>query len=142
MSSTSFYLLLPLERVSFIIWKRKEAKMRGGFCHIEIPVTDIERACEFYSKVFDWKIRKDPGSEYALFETGTYPGGGFMKVEEVQPGGIINYILVEDMDSVLEKIVDNGGTILREKTSVGDFGYFALFQDPEGNVLGLWMGKD
>jgi len=43
------------------------------------------------------------------------------------------------MDKAIEKITENGGKIVHEKTKVGDVGYTAYFKDTEGNVLGLWQ---
>ncbi|MCE7746504.1 MAG: VOC family protein, partial [Candidatus Heimdallarchaeota archaeon] len=36
----------------------------------------------------------------------------------------------------------NGGKVIQEKTEIGnDFGFFALFEDNSGNILGLWSQK-
>lgn len=37
----------------------------------------------------------------------------------------------------LKKIENNGGTILAPKSAIPGVGWFAMFKDPEGNVLGI-----
>ena len=49
------------------------------------------------------------------------------------------YIQVEDIEVTLEMINENGGKTYVPKTPVEDMGSFALFHDPDGNVLGLWQ---
>ena len=50
-------------------------------------------------------------------------------------------VIVMDVKSIEEsvkKIMSNGGKITREKTAVGDMGWYAQVQDTEGNVIGIW----
>ncbi|MCH7759919.1 hypothetical protein IIA15_00735, partial [candidate division TA06 bacterium] len=80
--------------------------MANEFIHIEIPVKDFEKAKKFYSGVFDWKVEiLPPEMNYALFSAPKGPGGGFTKVKEkAKPGGIVNYILVNSIETTLTKI--------------------------------------
>lgn len=120
----------------------KEGKMIHTFCHIEIPVTDFEKAKAFYPGLFGWKVELIPEMNYATFETGAPPGGGFQKVDKVERGGPVNYVLVEDIEATLEKAKELGaGEIIHEKTQVGDMGWFAIFSDPDGNRVGIWQEK-
>jgi len=42
----------------------------------------------------------------------------------------------------LEKITKAGGKVTKEKTEIGnDFGFYALFEDNSGNLLGIWSQK-
>ncbi|MFQ6088186.1 MAG: VOC family protein [Candidatus Methanofastidiosia archaeon] len=112
--------------------------MVNEFCHVEIPTTNFEVSKKFYESVFNWKVSIVPEMNYALFETGGLDGG-FDKVEEVKPGGVVLYILADDIKETLKKIESAGGKVLERETLISEeYGYFALFQDPEGNVLGLW----
>ncbi len=111
-------------------------------CHIEIPVTDFEKAKAFYSGLFGWKVELIPEMNYATFETGAPPGGGFQKVDKVERGGPVNYVLVEDIEATLEKAKELGaGEIIHEKTRGGDMEWFAIFSDPDGNRVGIWQEK-
>ncbi len=120
--------------------------MLNSFCHIEIPTTDLERARDFYSRLFGWKVELMPEQDYATFETGAPPAGGFRKVDKVadqsEPGMPLNYILVEDIEATVEKAQElGGGPVVVGKTAVGDMGWFAVFVDPDGNGVALWQEK-
>lgn len=109
---------------------------------MEIPVTDLEKAKEFYSKLFGWKVEVIPQMNYAIFETGTPPGGGFNKVDEVKAGGVLFYVQVEDIESKLREIENAGGKTVRAKSEIPDIGWDAAFSDLSGNVLGLFTPKE
>ena len=113
--------------------------MPGQFIHVEIPCTDFEKAKKFYEEVFGWKTNYMPERAYMLFETGGGLDGGFYKSSEhAGRQGVINYIDVEDIEKTLEAITLHGGATIASKTPVESSGWFALFSDPDGNVLGLW----
>ncbi|MBL7191636.1 VOC family protein [bacterium] len=107
-------------------------------CHVELPCGDMNRISEFYRKVFQWEIKPVPGMDYLLFGPGVNPGGGFFRRGGDQPDAVIPYILVDEIKDAVSKITDNGGEIILPETPVADMGFFALFKDPEGNVMGLW----
>jgi len=103
--------------------------------HVEIPVTDMEKAKEFYSKIFGWKIYEKLG--FTLFETGTSVGGSFGKVDKVT-GGCLLYVESEDIEKKLAEIDKAGGKIVRKKTEIPGVGWDALFKDIFGNVFYLF----
>ena len=43
----------------------------------------------------------------------------------------------DDLSGFLAKVPEAGGTIIKEKTSIGEHGYFAMFKDTEGNIQAL-----
>jgi len=112
--------------------------MGNPIVHVEIPVTDLKKAKEFYSKLFGWKVDLIPEMDYALFDPGSEPRGGFNKVDKVKEGGAILYIRVNNIEKKLKEIEKAGGKTLRKKTEVPQFGWNALFKDVFGNVLGLF----
>jgi len=112
--------------------------MGNAIVHIEISVTDLNKAKEFYSKVFGWKVNIMPQMTYALFETGSEPNGGFNKVDELKAGGAVFYIRVDDIEKKLKEIEKAGGKTVKKKSEIPGFGWEALFKDVFGNVLGLF----
>jgi predicted enzyme related to lactoylglutathione lyase len=48
------------------------------------------------------------------------------------------YIDVPALAPALQKIRDAGGSIVVERMDVPGVGAFALFQDPDGRVNGIW----
>lgn len=113
--------------------------------HIEIPAPDMDKAIKFYSDVFGWKADLMPDGTYAMFSIGdTKTGGGFDSStkpakEKTGPGLVIN---VEDIPAKLADIKKAGGKIVQEKTEIaGGYGFYARFQDTNGNHLQIYSGK-
>src|SRR5207249_9219310 len=53
--------------------------MGNPFVHVELHTNDVKRAREFYSKLFEWKLKDEPmpgGGAYTMIEVGTGTGGG------------------------------------------------------------------
>ena len=113
--------------------------MGNAVCHVEIPVTNLEKAKEFYSKIFGWMVPFiDEKMGYALFDTGTPPNGGFNKVDKVTPSQVQIYIMVEDIEKKLKEIENAGGKTITKASEIPGFGWEAKFSDVFGNVLGLF----
>ena len=111
-----------------------------GFCHFEIPAKDFARARGFYGEVFGWKFEEMQAMDYMLFVPPAGIGGGFSKSAEpsVKPG-FLPYIEVDDIEATLRKIESCGGKKITGKTAIGpEYGFIALFQDPDNNHIGLW----
>ncbi|MCK4232834.1 VOC family protein [candidate division WOR-3 bacterium] len=114
--------------------------MGNSICHIEIPCKDITRAKAFYGNIFDW-VFEDHGETYAMFKAGEGVEGALdQRTENIPIGqGITLYIKVDDIPKYLKKIEEAGCSVVKEKTEISkEFGYYALFTDSEGNILGLW----
>lgn len=113
--------------------------MPGSFCHIEIKVKDLKIAQDFYGKIFNWKF-EEMEPKYLSFSTGNGVGGGLeLNEKDWSDGPFTLYIKVDDIPATMKQIAENRGKIVKEKTEIGgDFGFYALFRDPFGNLLGLW----
>jgi hypothetical protein len=111
--------------------------MVHNIIHFEVPADDVERAKRFYEELFGWKIEPAQGG-YNLVTVGEPgPNGGMMK--RMAPGqGITVYINVESVDDYLKKVQSLGGSTIMPKTPVPTMGYFAFFQDTEGNAMAIW----
>ena len=114
--------------------------------HFEIHVEDVDRARDFYGKVFDWKFRHWGGSmEYWVIETGEddEPGinGGLLPRRGPLAGeGITAFVCtidVRSIDSTLDRVVENGGIIALPTMPVPGLGWLAYCKDAEGNIFGL-----
>ncbi len=105
-------------------------------CHFEMPVKDVEIKVAFYGKVFGWKTEKS--GDYTFFLTPREPDGGL----EPKAEAIILYIAVEDIGATLTTIESAGGKTVTPKTKIGgEHGFFALFNDPEGTLMGIWSER-
>lgn len=110
-----------------------------GFVHVEIPTRDFRRAKTFYGKVFGWTFQDS--KNYVLFSPpGGGVGGGFNKFKQVPRRPVVYaYIDVADIDAKLKEIKQARGKVLKPKTEVPGFGWWASFADPQGAVLFLWQ---
>lgn len=111
--------------------------------HIEFPAKDLQADAKFYADCFGWKIQDLPEMEYAMFEAGDGPGGGFSKVgDEVKPGDVMVYISTDDIEASLAQIESLGGKTVMPKTEIPETGWFAWFSDPTGNIVALYTSMN
>jgi predicted enzyme related to lactoylglutathione lyase len=120
--------------------------MKNIVTWFEIPVTDMQRAKDFYSKVMQIGFKDDDmdGFKMAIFDhEDTAVSGMLVQAEGYEPsktGAVIYLNGGEDLSVPLERAVQNGAEILVPKTAIndGECGYFAQFSDSEGNQVGLY----
>lgn len=110
----------------------------------EIYVDDMERARGFYEHVFNVTLQKlavDGLEMYAFAMSDEAPGaaGALVKLEGMTPGGggTLVYFICEDCAVEGARVERAGGTIVRPKMSIGEYGHIVLAQDTEGNLIGL-----
>lgn len=112
--------------------------------YFEIPVFDLERAMKFYTSVFGFEFERGTIDkiEMAFFPfnyssagiTGALAKGSIYKPSKE---GALIYFNTENIDDVLKKVKEQGGQVLYPKTSVGQYGFVAEFEDSEGNRIAL-----
>lgn len=118
--------------------------------HFESPADDIQRAVGLYRDIFNWELEKwanpeNPNMDYWFIKTKDEKGilgisGGMMK-RQSSDHKVTNYITVGSIDEYTIKITEKGGKIVIPKTEIPNMGYFTVFLDSEGNMLGLYEGK-
>lgn len=106
--------------------------------YIEFKAKDIEAIKKFYKESFGWEFR-DYGSDYTSFkESGIF--GGFQKTDEEIVNGTLIVLYHEALETIMEKITQNGATISQEIISFPGGRRFH-FIDPSGNELAIWSDK-
>ncbi len=122
----------------------------------EIYVQDMERAKAFYEAVLAVKLEKMPAPTEEICKEGnmemwsfpadkdaaktTYGACGMLvKMEGFPPGSgaTIVYFACEDCAVEAARAAELGGSIFKEKMSIGEHGFIALVYDTEGNMIGL-----
>ena len=110
----------------------------------EIPVLNLQRAMDFYTAVFGYVFEREDvdGNEMAWFPLAeNAPGisGALAKGETYKPSqsGAVIYFSTDDIDDTLAKVRENGGKTLYPRTSIGELGVVAEFEDSEGNRIAL-----
>lgn len=118
----------------------------------EIYVQDMARAKSFYQNVFQVTMLElpspDPDLEMWVFppmmaqdNPGCAGALAKMKDKDSGSGGIIIYFSCDDCAEEASRVAPNGGRIHLEKMSIGEYGFIALFLDPDGNMIGLHSMK-
>lgn len=116
--------------------------MIHDFIHVEIPSANLQRAAKFYHEVFGWNMNYVAEADYMLFETGGAINGAFYhSPQHTGRQGVVVYVEVNNLEETLALVTQHGGATVVNKTTVDERGSFALFSDPDGNVLGIWEGE-
>jgi uncharacterized protein len=65
--------------------------------------------------------------------------GALIKMEGFPSGGnsVLVYFSCEDCAVEAKRALDAGGRIMKEKFSIGEYGFIALVFDSESNMIGL-----
>ena len=110
----------------------------------EIPVTDFVRARRFYETVLAVALKEETFGDGLM---GVFPhecpatGGAIVRMEKYTPGpsGVVIYLDGgDDLATPLARVGEAGGSVVVPKTQITpEIGYFALFRDTEGNIVGL-----
>jgi uncharacterized protein len=114
--------------------------------HFEIPAIDLDRAKNFYQKVFGWKIEPYM-AEYLMAYTSpvddkhmpTVPGtiNGAIQKKDNSIAATRVTVNVPDIDAAVKMVMDAGGKLKQAKNEIPNMLYFAVVIDTEGNEVGL-----
>jgi hypothetical protein len=116
--------------------------------HFEIPFDNKQRAMDFYTRCFGWKLSDFPEMKYVVantvdvdqnqrpMEPGAINGGLFERPKEA-PWPLI-YVGVASVDASIKKVTDAGGRVVTPRTPIPGMGAFARVADTENNVIGLF----
>ncbi len=114
--------------------------MGAPVVHWEINAKDGRRAQEFYAGLFGWKVDANNPMNYGMINTGVKVGinGGIGQADISSPAPPLTfYIGVDDIPGCLSQVEAMGGRTVLPMTEVPGVVTYALFADPEGNVVGL-----
>ena len=115
----------------------------------DIPVTDLQRAMKFYAHVTGMTVMPMPGMDTIALIGGpgdaALEGGGMVVSADLYVGGkpshdgpTVYLGAGGDIDGMVERVKEAGGTILQEKQYMGDMvGWVVFFEDSEGNRIGI-----
>lgn len=111
----------------------------------EIAATDLERAKKFYSDVFQKEMQYVDMPDSPMYMMGSSAesiagaSGALVKSADNIPStsGTIVYFYCDDVAVEASRVEAAGGTLIVPKTSLGEFGFMAMFIDTEGNKVGM-----
>ena len=106
--------------------------------HFEIGCTDTAKTGLFYASLFGWGTA--PMGPALTIQTGSQRGiqGHITALGHEPHHYTIFYVEVDDIAAQLAKVQELGGKVVVPKVDVPNYGSFAWFADPEGNIIGLW----
>lgn len=114
----------------------------GDITHFEIPVGDFAKSTDFYTKLFGWQIAEVPGfAGYPMWQAPNHESGGALTEREegfTQPRA---YVTTDSIDDTLALAEANGGRVVRAKGEITPTSWWAAFEDPDGNIVGLFEGE-
>jgi predicted enzyme related to lactoylglutathione lyase len=121
-------------------------KMTNSVNWVEIPVLNFDRAKRFYSKIYEYEMYEET---IAGCRMGFLPmdresqgvGGAIIQGQGYVPSSLGSRVYLnggQNLLTVLSRIEGAGGEIVLNKTKISDeIGYFAVFEDTEGNHVAL-----
>lgn len=116
--------------------------------HFEIPFENKQRAMDFYTTCFGWKLQDMPemnyvmantvatGPDYRPTEPGAINGGLFQRPKEA-PDPVL-YVDVKSVDEAIKAVQAAGGKVVTPRTPIPGMGAYGRVSDTEGNVIGLF----
>lgn len=120
------------------------------FCWADLATTDVEGAKKFYTDLFGWNATDEPAGEgmfYTMLDKNsmlvcaTYEQNEQMRQQDVPPMWQ-SYVSVEDVDTMVIKATQAGGSVIMQASDIFDYGRMAVVQDPTGAMLALWQAKE
>ena len=110
----------------------------------EIYVQDMARARAFYEAVLGVQLSRLEGPDMEMW---SFPEqmeqygatGALVKMPGFPSGGnsVLVYFASEDCAVEAARVAAAGGSLQKEKFSIGQYGFIALATDSEGNMFGL-----
>lgn len=121
---------------------------RNPVSWFEIYVQDMPRALAFYQTVFMVELADMGPPDIAMFgfpsNMDIYGAAGALVHMPGFPSGgnsTLIYFNCDDCAVEASRIEQAGGTIQRDKMSIGEYGFIVLALDTEGNMIGLHSMK-
>jgi predicted enzyme related to lactoylglutathione lyase len=110
--------------------------------YVEINVTDLARAREFYGQAFGWRFN-DYGPDYAGIQAADGDGevGGLGVGRRPGQGGVLALLRSDDLDASVAAVEAAGGSVVEAPYDYPGGRRF-IFGDPDGNVLGVYQPSD
>jgi len=117
--------------------------MSASVTHFEIYAESLTGLAQFYRNLFNWKIEQAPGIDYFHIQTGPSgnPGvrGGMLYRPIQGPRSWVHYVLVDSIDQTIERVEKLGGKMIYPKTAVPKTAWYAVVEDPEGNIFAVYQ---
>ncbi len=119
--------------------------MKNTFGWMQLGCSDPKKGKDFYGKLFDWSLtekNKEGGHSYIEIDAGEGPCAGMHHAHEKEPVCWTPFVNVDDIHESTAKAEKLGAKIIVPITDLGgEEGFYSVFVDPTGAVLGLYAPK-
>jgi uncharacterized protein len=117
--------------------------MGNAVVHFEIGGPDDAPLVTFYGELFGWQLQPFEGGGYTMIDTNGGGGinGGIGKSQTGEPWSTF-YVEADDLQAVLDRAESLGGQTVMPITDFGGAVTIAMFNDPDGLLVGLVKAAD
>jgi predicted enzyme related to lactoylglutathione lyase len=106
--------------------------------HFEITAKDGKAAQSWWSSLLGWTFNTDNPGGYGLTDPGqTGVVVGIGSTQDGSNGNVTGYVRVADINAVLARAVELGGSVIMPRFSPDGAAWLGLVADPEGHIVGL-----
>lgn len=116
----------------------------GCFVWHDLMTNDIPGAMNFYAELLGWEYQIEhstdfvwkPGeSEYPLIIKDGEAHGGFVEINGDKESHWVSYVMVENVDEVVENAKGLGARIEKEPFDIPGVGTSTVIKDPQGAII-------
>jgi predicted enzyme related to lactoylglutathione lyase len=111
----------------------------NALCWNELYTRDTSRAAAFYTGLFGWRPKTDPGG-YTEWQAGERAIGGMMAIQPEwgpMPPHWMPYFMVSDCDATVARAAQLGGGAMMPARDIENVGRFAILRDPQGAAFAI-----
>ena len=116
--------------------------MHGQFVWYELATSDPDAAQKFYPRFTGWGTQKYD-SDYTMWTTGGAPFAGIFRLgPEMRAQGVppnwMPYVETNNVDETANLATSLGGKVVNGPADIPGTGRYAVLQDPQGAVFGIY----
>ena len=116
--------------------------MHGQFVWYELTTPDVDAAQKFYPQITGWGTQPFD-NDYTMWTNAGAPFAGMFRLGEEQrqkgiPPNWMPYIESNNVDKTATLATSLGGKVMHGPDAIPNVGRFAVLQDPQGAVFGIY----
>lgn len=125
---------------------KRSSYPHGTFSWIDLATTDAQGAKAFYTRLFGWEYADTPAGDGMIYSMALLDGSPVAALAEQDTGEAPphwnSYITVDDLDTIVPRIGELGGTVVAGPFDVFDAGRMVVLSDPTGAFVALWEAQE
>jgi len=119
--------------------------MHGQFVWYELTTPDVDGAKKFYPQLGGWGTQPFD-NDYTMWTHGGAPFAGIFRLNDEMkqkgtPPNWLPYIETDNVNSSASKASSLGGKVIVQPTDIPGTGRFAVLQDPQGAMFGVYKSN-